>query len=256
MDNRKYYYIKMKDGYFEQDNVKVLESVENGHIYSLILIKMYLKASKHNGQLKMTPTIPYDPTNLRILANVLGHDIAHVKETIKLATELDLIRIVDGREIWLTEIQNMIGKSSTEADRIREYRAKLDRKPKLADRPKAKKEPQDDKIPTPEQTQALTLSMLLEDLHKLSDGKFKGNVKSWSKDIEKLIRIDKRDPEEIERVLRWAKEPSNFWFPNIISGRKLREKFPQLLSQMNRLKPEDKKEISLDQIAKKYNIRS
>lgn len=127
-DNEKYYYIKLKDNYFEQDNIKVLESMKNGHIYSLIIIKLYLKASKTDGQLMMTQRIPYDPNNVGVLASVIGHDVDHVKEAIRLGIELDLIKIIDGKEIWMTEIQNMIGKSSTEADRIRLYRKKLDEK--------------------------------------------------------------------------------------------------------------------------------
>jgi predicted phage replisome organizer len=127
-DNEKYYYIKLKDSYFDQDNIKVLESMKNGHIYSLIIIKLYLKAAKTDGQLMMTQRIPYDPNNVNILANVIGHDVDHVKEAIRLGVQLDLIKIIDGREIWMTEIQNMIGQSSTEADRIRLYRKKLDAK--------------------------------------------------------------------------------------------------------------------------------
>ena len=127
-DNEKYYYIKLKDNYFEQDNIKVLESMKNGHIYSLIIIKLYLKASKTDGQLMMTQRIPYDPNNVGVLASVIGHDVDHVKEAIRLGIELDLIKVIDGKEIWMTEIQNMIGQSSTEADRIRSYRKKLDEK--------------------------------------------------------------------------------------------------------------------------------
>ena len=127
-DNEKYYYIKLKDNYFDQDNIKVLESMKNGHIYSLIIIKMYLKASKTAGQLMMTQRIPYDPSNVDTLASVLGHDVDHVKEAIRLGVQLDLIKIIDGKEIWMTEIQNMIGQSSTEADRVRLYRKKLDAK--------------------------------------------------------------------------------------------------------------------------------
>ena len=126
-DNEKYYYIKLKDNYFEQDNIKVLESMKNGHTYSLIIIKLYLKASKSDGQLMMTQRIPYDPSNIDVLASVLGHDVDHVKEAIRLGVRLDLIKIIDGKEIWMTEIQNMIGQSSTEADRVRLYRKKLDK---------------------------------------------------------------------------------------------------------------------------------
>lgn len=124
-DNKKYYYIKLKDNYFDQDNIKILESVKNGHIYSLIIVKLYLKATKYGGQLRMTESIPYDPSKIDILANVLNHDIAHVKEAIKLASELGIISILDTGAMWMDEIQNFIGNSSSEADRIREYRKGL-----------------------------------------------------------------------------------------------------------------------------------
>ena len=124
-DNKKYYYIKLKDNYFDQDNIKILESVPNGHIYSLIIVKLYLKATKYGGQLRMTESIPYDPTKLDILANVLNHDVAHVKEAIKLSGELGIISILDTGAMWMSEIQNFIGNSSSEADRIREYRSGL-----------------------------------------------------------------------------------------------------------------------------------
>ena len=127
-DNRKYYYIKLKDNYFDQDNIIVLESVENGYIYSNIILKMYLKSIKFDGKLMMTERIPYDPTKINILSNALRHDPAHVEKAIKLAVELDLITILDSGEIFCNDIQNFIGHSSTEADRKREYRVKIKEK--------------------------------------------------------------------------------------------------------------------------------
>ncbi len=126
-DNKKYYYIKLKDNYFDQDNIKILESVPNGHVYSLIIVKLYLKATKYGGQLRMTESIPYDPSKLDILANVLNHDVAHVKEAIKLSSDLGIISILDTGDMWMAEIQNFIGQSSSEADRIRQYRSKLNK---------------------------------------------------------------------------------------------------------------------------------
>jgi predicted phage replisome organizer len=99
--------------------------MENGYIYSNILLKLYLKSLKNGGNLMMTNSIPYTPDNVGILSKVIGHDIAHVKEAIKICLELDLITILNTGEIWLNDIQNFIGKSSTEADRIREYRRKI-----------------------------------------------------------------------------------------------------------------------------------
>lgn len=80
------------------------------------------------------------------------------------------------------------------------------------------------------------LSSLLFTLHR--DGidsqykKSESELIKWSSDIEKLNRIDGRSFEEIEKIIRWVKTPGNFWNSNIMSGKKLREKFPTLYSQL------------------------
>ena len=83
--------------------------------------------------------------------------------------------------------------------------------------------------------QAERLAHLLYDLHRQSDPHFttsQKHIEQWAKDIEKLSRIDKRSYEDIEKVIRWVKTEGNFWCPNIISGSKLREKYPRVFLQM------------------------
>jgi len=253
-DNKKYYYIKLKDNYFEQDNIKVLETLDNGYIYSLILIKLYLKAAKTDGKLMMTSTIPYNPDRVDILAKVIGHDVAHVKEAIKIGVELDLITIIDSGEIWINDIQNLIGKSSTEADRIRSYRKSLNTSVQMYDKSTPEKEKdlelekekeKEIKKDSKELAQAKELATFLFSKCRNLDTKFrigkdKETISSWAIDIEKLIRIDKRDFQEIHDVIEWCKTDGCFWAANIQSGKKLREKFPTLLLQMKE-KPSKKK---------------
>ena len=83
--------------------------------------------------------------------------------------------------------------------------------------------------------QAERLAHLLYDLHRQVDSHFttsQKHIEQWAKDIEKLNRIDKRSYEDIEKVIRWVKTAGNFWCPNIISGSKLRGKYPQVFLQM------------------------
>ena len=47
MENKNYYYLKLKENFFESDELKILESQENGYLYSNILLKLYLKALKN-----------------------------------------------------------------------------------------------------------------------------------------------------------------------------------------------------------------
>ena len=38
-DNRKYYYLKLKENYFDDDSIVLLESMQDGVLYSNILLK-------------------------------------------------------------------------------------------------------------------------------------------------------------------------------------------------------------------------
>lgn len=53
-------------------------------------------------------------------------------------------------------------------------------------------------------------------------------INAWAKDIEKIHRIDGYEWDVIEAVLKWSQSDS-FWYQNIRSGSKLREKFEELL---------------------------
>jgi len=101
---------------------------------------------------------------------------------------------------------------------------------------KTKQNNEDFNEPSLFEKQALELSVLLLTAHrkKIPDflsGKDKESIPRWADDIEKLIRIDKKTPEAISEVILWAKA-DNFWFANIISGKKLRDKFEMLYGQM------------------------
>jgi hypothetical protein len=90
---------------------------------------------------------------------------------------------------------------------------------------------------SPEMESALSLAetILIEHRREFPDylaGKDGQVIQRWAADIEKLIRIDKKAPENIRDVILWVKRPGNFWFHNIESGVKLRKHFERLSGQM------------------------
>ena len=52
-DNRKYYYLKLKENFFDSDSIVLLEDMKDGISYSNILLKMYLKSLKNGGKLQL-----------------------------------------------------------------------------------------------------------------------------------------------------------------------------------------------------------
>lgn len=117
-DNRKYYYLKLKEGFFESEEIKILESMKDGYMYSNILLKLYLKSLRNEGRLMYRNVIPYTP---EILATLVGHQVGTVEKALEIFRKLELIEVLDNGAIYMMDIQNYIGKSSTEADRQREY---------------------------------------------------------------------------------------------------------------------------------------
>ena len=58
-DNRKYYYLKLKENFFDSDSIVLLEDMKDGILYSNILLKLYLKSLKNGGKLQLDEYIPY-----------------------------------------------------------------------------------------------------------------------------------------------------------------------------------------------------
>ncbi len=118
-DNKKYYYLKLKEGFFDSDDMKMLQSMKEGYLYSDILLKLYLRSLRQEGRLMYRDVIPYTPD---MIAAVTNHQVGTVEKAIKILEQMGFIEILDNGAIYMTDIQNFIGQSSTEADRIRNYR--------------------------------------------------------------------------------------------------------------------------------------
>lgn len=117
-DNKKYYYLRLKDNFFDSDELKILESMKDGYLYSNILLKLYLRSLKNDGKLVVNERIPYSAD---MLASVTGHQVGTIKQALSMFKELGLIEVLENGAIYMLDIQNFIGKGSTEADRQRLY---------------------------------------------------------------------------------------------------------------------------------------
>lgn len=122
-DNKKYYYLRLKENFFDSDELKILESMKDGYLYSNILLKLYLRSLKNDGKLVVNDRIPY---NAEMLASVTGHQVGTVKQALSIFKDLGLIDVLENGAIYMLDIQNFIGKGSSEADRKREYRQRIE----------------------------------------------------------------------------------------------------------------------------------
>ncbi len=121
-ENKKYFYMRLKDSYFDSDEQKVLESMPDGYLYSNILLKLYLKSLKRNGLLMFTDKIPY---NVQMIAAATQHQVGTVEKALTIFQEMGIIEVLDNGAIYMADVQNFVGQTSTEADRVRDYQRKI-----------------------------------------------------------------------------------------------------------------------------------
>jgi predicted phage replisome organizer len=114
----RYFYLMLKENFYDSDDMVLLESMENGYKYSNILLKLYLRSLKDKGKLMYKDRIPY---SIEMLAKLTRHDPDTVRRAIEIFRDMGIIEILDNGAIFMMDIENYIGKSSTEADRRRAY---------------------------------------------------------------------------------------------------------------------------------------
>ena len=65
-DNRKYYYLKLKENYFDDDSIVLLESMQDGVLYSNILLGIVEKVM-NDGSIGST----FNEGHLTVLTSLL-----------------------------------------------------------------------------------------------------------------------------------------------------------------------------------------
>jgi phage replisome organizer N-terminal domain protein len=103
-DNRKYYYLKLTENFFETDSMILLESMNDGYLYSNILMKLYLRSLKDDGRLMLNGRIPY---NSQMIANITRHQVGTVEKALDIFKELDLIDILDNGAIYMRAMSEL-----------------------------------------------------------------------------------------------------------------------------------------------------
>ncbi len=121
-DNRKYYYLKLKENYFDEDAIVLLESMQDGILYSNILLKLYLKSLKNGGKLQLDENIPY---TAQMIATITRQQVGTVERALQIFLKLGLVEPLQNGALYMSNIELLIGQSSTEGERKRRARLEL-----------------------------------------------------------------------------------------------------------------------------------
>ena len=105
--------MKLKETFFNDSKILLLEQMQDGPLYILLLLKFYLISLPYNGLLLVSENMPH---TFQTLAIVTRYQVGTVERAIKIFLKFGLIEILANRTYYMTDIQLFIGQSSTEAD--------------------------------------------------------------------------------------------------------------------------------------------
>lgn len=123
-DSKRYFWLRLKEDFFDDDAISWLEEQTNGKEYALFYLKLCLKSLKHDGFLIRTVgnvLIPYDAKKLGEITRT-NEDTVLV--ALKLLTEIGLVEVQENGTLFLTQLQSLIGSETNAAERMRKARAK------------------------------------------------------------------------------------------------------------------------------------
>ena len=122
-NNTKFYWLQLKEDFFEDDAIQWLEEQEpNGRDYAYFYLKLCLKSLKSNGVLIRKVgniLIPYDN---RKLAELTKMEFDTVTVAMELLKRIGLVKILENGEIYIEQLQNLIGSKSIGAFKKQQQR--------------------------------------------------------------------------------------------------------------------------------------
>lgn len=122
MQNKRYYWLKLKNDFFEGDEINWLEEQENGAVYILFYLKLCLWSLRSDGVLmrrvgKME--IPYDTKKL---ADITGTPLPAAETAMALLTSAGLVEVQENGALFMPQMEDMTGSETERAAIMRKYR--------------------------------------------------------------------------------------------------------------------------------------
>ena len=122
-ENKRYYWLKLSEDFFDDGTIEWIEEQDNGKEYVIFYLKLCLRSLKDEGRLIRyvgERLIPYDVKSLSSLTKMSPDTVAVALKTF---LEIGLIDRLETGEIYMKQINEMIGSETDSAMRMRKKRA-------------------------------------------------------------------------------------------------------------------------------------
>lgn len=120
MSNKRYFWFKLYEDFFSSNRIKKLRKIAGGDTYTIIYLKMQLKALKQDGYLFFNG---YFSDFYEELALDIDEDATNVRITCEYLLSVGLLEVSeDGKEYYLSYLENCIGSETASTQRSRASR--------------------------------------------------------------------------------------------------------------------------------------
>jgi len=119
MNNKRYYWLKLKNDFFQQREIKKLRKIAGGDTYTIIYLKLQLLSLKNNCKLLFESI---EDTFSEEMALEIDEDVENVKMTLLFLQKYGLIEEISHSEFILPKTLENIGTESQGAARVRKHR--------------------------------------------------------------------------------------------------------------------------------------
>lgn len=119
---KRYYWLKLKEEFFLDKEVKKLRKIAGGDTYTIIYLKLMLLSLKTDGKLYFDGI---EDTFAEELALEIDEETENVRVTLMYLEKMRLLKVMKEDEIYLTQMDNLICSESESAQRVRKHREKL-----------------------------------------------------------------------------------------------------------------------------------
>lgn len=122
-ENKRFYWLKLQEDFFEDETIRYIEEQENGIKYSNFYLKLCLKSLRTNGKLIRLVgemLIPYD---VKSLASLTGVDVDTVRCAMALFEKIGCVKVLDSGELFISQLSELVGSETDKAKMMRRLRA-------------------------------------------------------------------------------------------------------------------------------------
>lgn len=124
-DDKRYYWIKLKTDFFNEDEIDFLLSQKNGCEYVVLYQMLCLKTANTSGKLQKEIGEIIVPYNIEKIARDTKYfDVDTVTVALELYKRLGLVYVDENGALVITKHETMIGSETSSANRVREWRKK------------------------------------------------------------------------------------------------------------------------------------